>query len=486
MDLVSGEENEPISAPRLKRGVALLSMLRTGSSSAGQIGCFADGVKRNLAGGSQWHPMVPVPPALLCASDMSGIRAREPADGSHPMNLEKLKTTSGLDVAGKRVLVRADLNVPVQAGKVSDATRLERLVPGLKDLAARGARVVVISHFGRPKGGPDKENSLAPVAAELGRLLGTSVPLAPDCIGPAAEAVVANLKPGGIAVLENTRFHKGEEKNEAEFTQQLARLGDIYVNDAFSAAHRAHASTAGLAGHLPAFAGPLLMEEIDALRAALERPQRPTAAVVGGAKVSSKIDVLKHLVAKVDKVIIGGGMANTFLQAQGVKVGRSLAEPDLNATALEIIANAKARGAEIVLPVDAVVAKEFKAGATATTVALDAVPADAMILDVGPRSVAHLVGVLKACRTLLWNGPLGAFEIAPFGEGTFALAREAARLTRAGALVSVAGGGDTVAALNAAGATEDFTYVSTAGGAFLEWLEGRELPGVAALIRAGQ
>ena len=397
------------------------------------------------------------------------------------MNLDAIKTTDGLDVRAKRVLVRADLNVPAKDGRVTDATRLSRLVPGLKDLMARGAKVVVLSHFGRPKGGPDQENSLAPVAMELGRLLGHAVALAPDCVGPAAERVVATLSEGGIVVLENTRFHKGEEANDPAFAAGLARLGDIYVNDAFSAAHRAHASTAGLAALLPSYAGPLMMEEIDALRSALEQPKRPTAAVVGGAKVSTKIPVLMNLLPKVDKLIIGGGMANTFLQAQGIAVGRSLAEPDFHVTAREIMAAAKARGTEIVLPVDAVVAAAFKAGADATTVALDAVPPDQMILDVGPRSIEHLTRVLDDCHTLLWNGPLGAFEIEPFGIGTFALAREAARLTKAGRLVSVAGGGDTVAALNAAGVADDFTYVSSAGGAFLEWLEGRELPGVAAL-----
>jgi phosphoglycerate kinase len=400
------------------------------------------------------------------------------------MTLDAIRTISAADVAGKRVLVRADLNVPAKGGKVTDVTRLERLVPGLKDLMARQAKVIVLSHFGRPKGGPDAENSLAPVAAELSRLLGMPVPLAADCIGPAAAQAVASLADGGILVLENTRFHKGEEKNDPAFTAELAKLGDIFVNDAFSAAHRAHASTAGLAELLPAYAGPLMMEEINALRAALEKPERPTAAVVGGAKVSTKIPVLMNLLPKVDKLIIGGGMANTFLLAKGIAVGKSLAEPDLADKAREIMAAAAGQGCEIVLPTDAVVSPEFKAGAPATTVALDKVPADQMILDVGPASVAHLIGVLAGCRTLLWNGPLGAFEIDPFGKGTFALAKEAARLTKAGKLVSVAGGGDTVAALNEAGVTDQFTYVSSAGGAFLEWLEGRELPGVTALARA--
>ena len=400
------------------------------------------------------------------------------------MDLDKLATTAGLDVRGKRVLVRADLNVPVKDGRVTDATRLERLVPGLADLAARGARVIVLSHFGRPKGGPDKENSLAPVAAILGKLLGKPVVLAPDCIGAAAVSTVDRMQSGDMVVLENTRFHAGEEKNDLAFSAELAKLGDLYVNDAFSAAHRAHASTAGLAALLPAYAGPLLMEEIGALRAALENPARPTAAVVGGAKVSTKIPVLTNLMAKVDKLIIGGGMANTFLQAQGHNVGKSLAEPEFHDLARKIMAAAKAKGCEIVLPVDGVVATAFAAGAPSRVVDVASVPDDAMILDVGPQSVGHLIGVLAGCRTLLWNGPLGAFEIEPFGEGTFALAREAARMTKAGRLVSVAGGGDTVAALNAAGVTDDFTYVSTAGGAFLEWLEGRELPGIVALTTA--
>ncbi|MBL8847054.1 MAG: phosphoglycerate kinase [Hyphomicrobium zavarzinii] len=399
------------------------------------------------------------------------------------MNLDKLKTTDGLDLAGKRVLVRADLNVPAKNGVVTDATRLERIVPGLQDLAKRGARVVVLSHFGRPKDGPDKENSLAPVAAALGKLVGLPVAHASDCIGQAASDAVSALKNGGIVVLENTRFHKGEEKNDPEFTKALAALGDIFVNDAFSAAHRAHASTEGIAKLLPAFAGPLMMEEIQALRSALDQPKRPVAAVVGGAKVSTKIPVLTNLSAKVDKLIIGGGMANTFLLAGGIEIGKSLAEPDLVATAKEIMHAAKARSCEIVLPQDVVVAARFEAGAPSRTVITTEVPGDQMILDVGPKTVAHYVDVLSRCETLLWNGPLGAFEIAPFGEGTFALARAAAERTKAGSLVSVAGGGDTVAALNAAGVTDDFTYVSSAGGAFLEWLEGRELPGVAALAR---
>jgi phosphoglycerate kinase len=400
------------------------------------------------------------------------------------MNLDKLKTTDGLDVKGKRMLVRADLNVPVKDGKVSDATRLERLVPGLKSLAERGAKVIVMSHFGRPKGGPSPEFSLKPVADTMAKLIGKPVAFASDCIGEAASRTVAAFKPGDIAVLENLRFHKGEEKNDQGFAAELAKLGDIFVDDAFSSAHRAHASTESITHLMPSYAGPLMMEEINALRTALEKPQRPTAALVGGAKVSSKIPVLTHLVAKVDKLIIGGGMANTFFLAQGVEIGKSLAEPDMAKTALEIMHAAKERSCEVILPHDVVVAAKFEAGASSAVCGPLDTPPDKMILDVGPKTIAHYTGVLDRCHTLLWNGPLGAFEIAPFGEGTFALAREAAKQTRAGKLVSVAGGGDTVAALNAAGVTEQFTYVSTAGGAFLEWLEGRELPGVAALARA--
>lgn len=398
------------------------------------------------------------------------------------MNLDKLKTTDGIDVAGKRVIVRADLNVPIKNGKVTDATRLERVVPGLKALSDRGAKVIVISHFGRPKG-VDPELSLRPVAQTLQDLLGRPVKFGEDSIGAAAEAALQSLSNGDIAVLENLRFHKGEEKNDPEFASALAKLGDVFVGDAFSCSHRAHASTEGITHHLPSYAGPLLMEEINALRTALEKPQRPTAALVGGAKVSTKIPVLTNLVAKVDKLIIGGGMANTFLQAAGTNVGKSLAEPEFAETAREILAKAKEKGCEIVLPVDAVIAREFKEGAASEVVAIDDVPADAMILDVGPKSVAHVTDVLAGTKTLLWNGPMGAFEIAPFGDGTFAVARAAASLTKAGKLVSVAGGGDTVAALNAANVTDEFTYVSTAGGAFLEWLEGRELPGIAALAR---
>lgn len=398
------------------------------------------------------------------------------------MNFSKLRTTVGLDVRGKRAIVRVDLNVPMADGRVSDATRLIRIAPCLTDLAARGARVLVISHYERPKG-RDPKYSLRPVAEKLSEVLGAPVGFVDDCIGPAVDAAVAALAPGQILVLENLRFHAGEEKNDPEFARALARSGDFFVGEAFSSSHRAHASVDGITRLLPSYAGPLMAQEISALRDALEEPRRPTAAVVGGSKVSTKIPILTNLVRKVDRLIIGGGMANTFLQAQGLDVGKSLSEPDFHGTAREIIAAANASGCVIVLPSDGVVAAELKAGAPSKVVAVDAIPPESMMLDVGPRSIAEMAAVVRECRTLLWNGPLGAFEISPFGEGTFLLAREAAMLTRAGRLASVAGGGDTVAALNAAGVTGDFTYVSTAGGAFLEWLEGRELPGVAALLR---
>lgn len=399
------------------------------------------------------------------------------------MDLAKLKAITDADVAGKRVVVRADLNVPSKNGQVTDATRLDRLVPGLKGLADRGARVIILSHFGRPKGTRDLSFSLKPIAAALGASVGRDVRFAEDCVGSVANDAVAGLSDGDILVLENTRFHAGEEANDPELGQAFAGLGDLFVNDAFSAAHRGHASTEGIARHLPAYAGPLLMEEISALRSALEEPRRPVAAVVGGAKVSTKIPVLKNLSSKVDKLIVGGGMANTFLMAQGVAVGKSLAEPEFADTVKEITRAAAEQGCEIVLPTDAVIASEFAAGAASEVVPVSGVPSEGMILDVGPESVGRYLEVLSGCETLLWNGPLGAFEIAPFGEGTFALARLAAAATQAGKLVSVAGGGDTVSALNAAGVTEKFTYVSSAGGAFLEWLEGRELPGIVALTR---
>lgn len=398
------------------------------------------------------------------------------------MDFSKLRTTEGLSVNGKRVMVRVDLNVPLRDGVVTDATRIVRIAPCLLDLASRGAKVIVVSHFGRPKGKREKEFSLVPVAGRMSEVLRKPVLFADDCIGPQARDAVERLAPGDIALFENLRFHPGEEANDAAFAAELASNADIFVGEAFSTSHRAHASTDAITRLLPSYAGPLMLEEISALRDALEEPKKPTAAVVGGAKVSSKIPILTNLVAKVDKLIIGGGMANTFLQAKGIEVGKSLAEPDYHDTARKIMAVAADSGCEILLPVDAVVAREFKVQANSYVVAIDAVPADTMILDVGPRTVAHLTHVIAGCHTLLWNGPMGAFEIEPFGEGTFALAKAAAALTKAGALVSVAGGGDTVAALNAAGAGKDFTYVSTAGGAFLEWLEGRQLPGVVALL----
>lgn len=392
------------------------------------------------------------------------------------------KTLNDIDLSGKRVLLRGDLNVPIAAGKVTDATRIERLAPTIMELCDKDAKVIVMSHFGRPKGKVVPEMSLAPVAQALSALLGgKAVAFAPDCVGAAAASVVERLEPGGVALLENLRFHPGEEANDPAFAEELAKLGDAYVNDAFSAAHRAHASTEAIARLLPAAAGRAMQAELEALTAALETPAHPVIALVGGAKVSSKLDVLGNLVARVDAIIIGGGMANTFLNARGIDVGASLCEHDLADTVREIEVKAKAAGCEILLPVDCVVAAKFEAGAPSKTVPIDAAPSDMMILDVGPDSVAELNAKLANCKTLLWNGPLGAFEIPPFDAGTVAVAREAGRLTQAGSMVSVAGGGDTVAALNQAGVADQFTYVSTAGGAFLEWLEGKTLPGVAAL-----
>lgn len=401
------------------------------------------------------------------------------------MDIKKLRTLGSTNVADKRVLVRADLNVPVQNGAVTSTTRLERLAPFVRSLVEQGARIIILSHFGRPKNGPDPALSLAPVATVFSKILSLPVAFAGDCVGSAAEQAAAALPRGGVLVLENLRFHAAEEANDPAFAKALAALGDLYVNDAFSAAHRAHASIEAITRFLPSCAGPAFVAEIAALQAALEAPARPAAAVVGGAKISTKLPILKNLAAKVDRLLVGGGMANTFLLADGHDVGRSLAEPDLVPLVQEVRAAAKARGCEVVLPQDVVAAPELKAGAPAVTVSVGRVPPESMILDIGPASTAAMSGVLANCKTLLWNGPLGAFEITPFGEGTFRLAREAARLTEGGGLVSVAGGGDTVAALDAAGVTERFTYVSTAGGAFLEWLEGRTLPGVAALTGEG-
>jgi phosphoglycerate kinase len=391
------------------------------------------------------------------------------------------RTLDGVNLADRRVLIRVDLNVPMQDGRVSDMTRIEAIVPTITEVADKGGKVILLAHFGRPKGGPDPSMSLAPVRAALATALNRPVDFADDCIGPVAEAAVAEMAPGDILLLENTRFHKGEEKNDPAFTASLARLGDVYVNEAFSAAHRAHSSTEGLAHHMPAYAGRTMQKELEALEKALSAPKRPVVAVVGGAKVSSKIDLLKNLVTKVDALVIGGGMANTFLVAQGKNVGKSLAEPDLAETAREIQRAADAAGCRIVLPIDVVAAEAFAANAPNKTVTLDAVPAASMILDVGPASVAAVNKEFDGAATLVWNGPLGAFELAPFDKATVAAARHAAELTKSGKLLSVAGGGDTVSALNHAGVAGDFSYISTAGGAFLEWMEGKVLPGVEAL-----
>ncbi|SFI55901.1 phosphoglycerate kinase [Aerobium aerolatum] len=392
-------------------------------------------------------------------------------------------TLDDADVSGKRVLVRVDLNVPMQDGHVTDTTRIERVAPTITELSDKGAKVVLLAHFGRPKGEPNAEFSLAQIARATEEVLGKPVAFAADCIGPEAEKAVADLEIGGVLLLENTRFHKGEEKNDAEFARALAANGDVYVNDAFSAAHRAHASTEGLARLLPAYAGRTMQAELEALEKGLGKPVKPVVAIVGGAKVSTKIDLLMNLVKKVDALVIGGGMANTFLAARGTDVGKSLCEHDLAATAKQIMIEAATAGCAIVLPTDAVVAKEFKANAANEVVDVNAVPADGMILDVGPKTVEAINGWIAKAQTLVWNGPLGAFEIAPFDAATVAAAQFAAEETKAGKLVSVAGGGDTVAALNHAGVADDFTYISTAGGAFLEWMEGKDLPGVTALSK---
>jgi len=391
------------------------------------------------------------------------------------------RTLDSLDVAGKRVLMRADLNVPVRDGKITDLTRIERLSPTIRELSEKGAKVIVCSHFDRPKGKRVPEMSLRPMADALSHVLGKPVAFADDCIGAPAEQGVAAMANGDVLVLENTRYHAGEEKNEPAFAAALARLADIFVNDAFSAAHRAHASTEGVAHLLPAYAGRLMQAELEALESALSKPVRPVMAIVGGAKVSTKLELLGNLVGKVDVLVIGGAMANTFLSAQGIDVGKSLQEGEMHAMALDILETARKAGCEIVLPIDGVTATEFRANPPIQTVAINAVPAGSMILDVGPASVGALIARLPATRTVVWNGPLGAFEIAPFDASTVALAKAVAAATKSGALRSVAGGGDTVSALRHAGVIDDMTYVSSAGGAFLEWLEGKTLPGVAAL-----
>jgi phosphoglycerate kinase len=390
------------------------------------------------------------------------------------------RTLDDADLKGKRVLLRVDLNVPMENGRVTDATRIERIAPTIKEIADKGGKAIMLAHFGRPKG-PDPKDSLRPVALEVERVVHRKVVFAEDCIGAKAEAAVAAMKAGDILVLENTRFHKGEEKNDPAFVEALAKLGDLWVNDAFSAAHRAHASTEGLGHKLPAYAGRTMQAELDALGKALGHPRKPVIAIVGGAKVSTKLELLENLVAKVDALVIGGAMANTFLLAQGVKVGKSLAEKDMAETALRILDKAEQAGCAVILPVDAVVAFHFEANAPSQAYGLDAIPADGMILDIGPQSIERVKAALDDAATLVWNGPFGAFEMKPFDRGTVEAARHAAMRTRAGKLVSVAGGGDTVAALNAAGVAEQFTYVSTAGGAFLEWMEGKALPGVEVL-----
>jgi phosphoglycerate kinase len=385
------------------------------------------------------------------------------------------------DIQGKRALVRVDLNVPMQDGKVTDDTRLRATLPTVGELADRGAVVLLLAHFGRPKGQMRPDMSLSLVTRPYGDVLGRPVRFVEDCCGEAAKQAAAMMNPGDVAILENTRFHAGEEKNDPALAKGMAELGDFYVDDAFSAAHRAHASTEGIAHLLPAYAGRAMQAEMEALEKALGNPERPVAAVVGGAKVSTKLEVLKHLVAKVDHLIIGGGMANTFLAARGVAIGKSLAEHDMKDTALEILDAAERASCTVHLPYDVVVAKEFAPNPPTRTVNVHEVEGDDMILDIGPAAVEALGDVLKTCKTLVWNGPLGAFETPPFDKATVALAQTAAALTKSGALVSVAGGGDTVAALNQAGVADDFTFVSTAGGAFLEWMEGKELPGVKAL-----
>lgn len=390
------------------------------------------------------------------------------------------------DLTGKKVLVRVDLNVPMEDGAVSDDTRLRAAVPTIAELSDRGAIVLLLSHFGRPKGQSRPDMSTAQLVAPLHRLTGRSVRFIEDCQGPQAERAITTMLPGNIGVLENTRFHGGEEKNDPELAKAMAALGDYYVDDAFSAAHRAHASTEGIARFLPSYAGRAMEAELNALERALGNPERPVAAVVGGAKVSTKLAALGHLVSKVDHLIIGGGMANTFLAARGVNVGKSLCEHELTGEAESIFQRAEQAGCTIHLPYDVVVAKEFAPNPPSLrTCNVHEVQPDEMILDVGPAAVEALADVLKTCRTLVWNGPLGAFETQPFDTATVALAKTAAALTKEGSLVSVAGGGDTVAALNHAGVAQDFTFVSTAGGAFLEWMEGRTLPGVAALEQQG-
>ncbi|HEY4926936.1 MAG TPA: phosphoglycerate kinase [Roseiarcus sp.] len=393
------------------------------------------------------------------------------------------RTLDDASVSGKRVLLRVDLNVPMERGRVTDATRIDRVLHTIREIAKKGGKVILLAHFGRPKGGPDEANSLRPVAAAVAEHLQQPVAFAPDCIGEVAARAIAAMKDGDVLLLENTRFHKGEEKNDPAFVDELAKLGDLYVNDAFSAAHRAHASTEGVAHKLPAFAGRAMQAELEALGKALEAPKRPLVAIVGGAKISSKLDLLSNLVAKVDALVIGGGMANTFLNAQGYPVGKSLCEKDLAETARAILAKAQETRCAILLPIDAIVAFQFAAHAPAHDYGVDAIPEAGMMLDIGQLSIDRIKAAINEAETVVWNGPLGAFELAGFEQGTYQLAHHVAERTKEGKLVSVAGGGDTVAALNGAGVAHGFSYVSTAGGAFLEWMEGKALPGVEALRR---
>ncbi len=395
--------------------------------------------------------------------------------------MTSFRTLDDVDVAAKRVLVRVDLNVPMKDGEVTDDTRIRAVLPTISEISDKGGKVVLLAHFGRPKGEAKPEMSLEPIAGAVASRLGRPVAFAADCIGETAAAAVAAMADGDVLLLENTRFHKGEEKNETEFAAALAANGDIYVNDAFATAHRAHASTEGLAHHMTAVAGRCMQKELEALEAALGSPKRPVAAIVGGAKVSSKIDLLENLVSRVDMLVIGGGMANTFLAAKGVDVGKSLCEHDLADTAIRIMAAAETAGCDILLPVDLVTAKEFAVNAESDVVGLNGVADDDMILDAGPDTVAKVEDAIDRANTVVWNGPLGAFEVPPFDRATVTAARYAAERTQVAGLMSVAGGGDTVAALNTAGVADRFTYVSTAGGAFLEWLEGKALPGVEAL-----
>jgi phosphoglycerate kinase len=397
------------------------------------------------------------------------------------MQMASFRNLDTADVKGKRVLVRVDLNVPMEEGRITDATRILRVLPTISEISDKGGKVILLAHYGRPKGARNEEDSLRPVAEALALHLKRPVAFAEDCVGEPARAAIDKLKDGDILLLENTRFHRGEEKNDPDFVAQLADNGDIYVNEAFSASHRAHASTEGLARKLPAFAGRLMQAEIEALSKALENPEHPVMAVVGGAKISTKLELLGNLVQGVDYLVIGGGMANTFLAAQGKPVGKSLCEHDLLDIARDILAKADAAKCKIVLPVDVTVTEKFEAHAPSHFVTVDHVGQDEMIVDVGPKSIAHVESLLALSKTLVWNGPFGAFELPPFDEGTNAVAQTAARLTCEGQLLSVAGGGDTVAALNQAGVAQRFSYISTAGGAFLEWLEGKKLPGVAAL-----